>query len=97
LAGRGGEEAAELLSDRTIRQTGLFDAVKVGNLVEKLKATHNPSEVDSMALAGVLSTQIIHQQFIEDFPASCPSAIHPDLVVDRRTQTVSRCEGVTHG
>ena len=40
--------------------------------------------IDSMALAGILSSQIIYQQFVAGFPAySCP-ATRPDLLVDRR-------------
>lgn len=84
LAGNGGESSRELLSDEAVRRAGLFDAGKVRKLVTKLQTVENPSEVDSMALAGLLSSQIIHQQFVENFSVRSYLSIRPDLVVDRR-------------
>jgi len=93
LNGAGGELAMELLADSAVRRTAMFDSGKVGKLVEKLMASENPSEIDSMALAGILSTQIIHRQFVEDFSAREQDAIHPDTVIDRRVQSVSQRGG----
>jgi asparagine synthase (glutamine-hydrolysing) len=62
----------------------LFDAPKVSRLLRKIRTAPDLSEVDNMALAGVLSSQILHSQFIDDFPRSPARAVSFDLVVDRR-------------
>jgi asparagine synthase (glutamine-hydrolysing) len=54
----------ELLSERGILDTGLFDPVAVQKLTHKIKANQFVSEVDNMALAGILSTQILYHQYI---------------------------------
>jgi asparagine synthase (glutamine-hydrolysing) len=84
LAGTGRESTRELLTDDKVRRAGLFDAGKVGKLLTKLQTVDNPSEVDSMALAGILSSHIIHQQFVENFSARSHASIRPDLIVDQR-------------
>ena len=52
-------------------------------LVRKMQTVGQPGEIDNMALAGVLSTQILHQRFVQDSPPSLP-AVKPRLLVDRR-------------
>ena len=37
-----------------------------------------------MAVAGILSSQIIHKQFVEDFPVSADTTMNLDLIEDRR-------------
>ena len=54
----------EMFSDKAIQDYGYFDNIKVGKLKEKFKSGNNISEVDNMALAGILSTQLIHLMFI---------------------------------
>ncbi len=79
-----------LVSGQAIEEAGLFNANKVDRLVQRLEKTAEPSEVDNMALAGILSTQSIYHQFIRALPK--PRMITPKLVVDQRTgitQTVS--------
>lgn len=58
------EFVREMLSDSSIRSNGLFDADKVNSLVGKIETGQNFSEVDQMALAGVLSTQLLADRFI---------------------------------
>jgi asparagine synthase (glutamine-hydrolysing) len=82
------EYAQEMLAERSLKRAGLFDAGKVTKLLRKVEAAGSPSEVDSMALVGVLSSQLVYQQFVEDFPAKVVCSVSPDLVVDRRTKTV---------
>lgn len=84
LAGTSGETARELLSDGAVQRAAIFDAGKVGKLMAKLQTVENPGEIDSMALAGILSSQIIHQQFVEDFSARSHLTLRPDLIVDKR-------------
>lgn len=93
LSGASRESAMELLTNEALQRAALFDPGRVDKLLAKLQAVENPSEIDSMALAGILSSQIIHQQFIEDFPTRTQSTVHPDLMIDRRTQSASRCGG----
>jgi len=85
LSGRQRDSATEMLESGAIRRAGFFDAGKVSRLLEKLQAAKNPGEIDSMALAGVLSCQILHRQFVEDFATGSCSAVRPDMVVDKRS------------
>jgi len=82
------EYTHEALSETSLKRTGLFDPVKVTKLLRKLQALDAPSEVDSMALVGILSSQIIHQQFIEDFSSRSACTISPSLIVDHRTEAL---------
>jgi len=82
------EYTHEALSETSLKRTGLFDPVKVTKLLRKLQALDAPSEVDSMALVGILSSQIIHKQFIEDFSARSACPVSPSLIVDRRTEAL---------
>jgi asparagine synthase (glutamine-hydrolysing) len=67
----------ELLSPEAIRAAGYFYPQAVARLVKKAQGAHLLSERDNMALAGVLSTQLLHRQFIEDFPGRPIPAIAP--------------------
>jgi asparagine synthase (glutamine-hydrolysing) len=60
----------ELLSENNLKRTGYFDPRKVNGLIEKgLKMDRNLlSERENMALVGILSTQLLHNMFIENFP-----------------------------
>jgi asparagine synthase (glutamine-hydrolysing) len=54
----------ELLSSDSIRSFDSFDHEKVNKLLEKFRAGTNISEMDNMALAGILSTQLVNLLFI---------------------------------
>jgi hypothetical protein len=56
LAGASGEFAREMLTGGAMQRAALFDIGKVNKLLAKLQAVENPSEVDGMALAGILSS-----------------------------------------
>ncbi len=62
----------ELLSIKGIKATGLFKPGAVNQLVEKLNKGKRLGETDDMALAGVLSSQLVYQQFIQDFRMPLP-------------------------
>lgn len=55
----------DLLSSERIRRAGYFDASVVGRLVEKCRAGRAIGFGDNMALVGVISTMLLHEQFIE--------------------------------
>ena len=59
--------AQELLSERMIQEAGLFNPQAVAQLVCKAISGVQLSEVDEMAVAGILSTQLVYQQFVKDF------------------------------
>jgi asparagine synthase (glutamine-hydrolysing) len=48
----------------SINAFGIFDPVKVQTLISKIKNGENVSEIDQMAISGILSTQILYKLFI---------------------------------
>lgn len=56
----------ELLSVERVRRTGFFNPVAVQKLVAKARKGHAVSTKDNMALVGILSTQLLVEQFISD-------------------------------
>lgn len=54
----------ELLSPEEIKRTGFFKPDVAGRLVEKIESGSAIGETDEMALAGILSTQLVHHHFI---------------------------------
>ncbi len=58
------EYVKEMLSEQTIRDFGYFDAEKVSKLTGKLLQGAAATEVENMALAGIISTQLLHHFFI---------------------------------
>jgi asparagine synthase (glutamine-hydrolysing) len=54
----------ELLSTDSINSTGVFNSEKVNALIRNIKRQESASEVDQMAIAGILSTQLLHKNFI---------------------------------
>jgi len=60
------EYIQELLSENVLHKYGLFNPKKVTNFIDKIKNQDVISEVDQMAFAGILSTQLLHKMFIEE-------------------------------
>ncbi len=73
-----------ILGKTSLQAAGYFNAQKVRALTRKLSAQKNINEVDGMAIAGIVSTQIIHDQYIQNFPASVNPMPELDLIVDHR-------------
>ena len=61
---------AEMLSETSIKKAGCFDPVKVDRLAAKCRTNAGQllSERENMALVGILSTQLLDHQFIQNFP-----------------------------
>ena len=57
----------ELLSERSIKENDYFNGIAAMALIQKASNSGKLGEVDSMAVAGIISTQLIHQLFIKDF------------------------------
>ncbi len=86
------EFARELLSEPSIKDKGYFDPARVSRLMNKCSRQEGSllSERENMALVGILSTQLLDELFIKNFPpypieepedvklfgetASCPAA-----------------------
>ena len=61
------EYAQALLSEQQLRATGLFKPAAVKALIAQAQNSPTLSEVNQMALMGVLSTQMIESYFISDW------------------------------
>jgi asparagine synthase (glutamine-hydrolysing) len=69
----------ELLSNDSIARAGLFKPTAVDQLVRKLQQGAAIGETDDMALAGILSSQLVHRQFIEHFAKPAPLSERDDV------------------
>lgn len=77
----------ELLSERSLRGSGYFIPEAVGRLVQKAQSESRLSEVEEMALVGILSTQLVDRLFVQRDGFCDPDISMPRLkVVDRLPQ-----------
>jgi asparagine synthase (glutamine-hydrolysing) len=58
------EYVTDLLSERDINQTGMFSSHLVQKLLKKISNADLVTEMENMALAGVISSQLIYHQYI---------------------------------
>jgi asparagine synthase (glutamine-hydrolysing) len=77
--------AEDVLSDDYLHETNLFNAQKVKRLLQKFQTVRYTNEVDNMALAGIISSQIIFDQFIAHSPYETIDPVSPKLLIDRRS------------
>ncbi|HXR82916.1 MAG TPA: asparagine synthase (glutamine-hydrolyzing) [Hanamia sp.] len=57
---------SEILSENSINCFHLFNAQKVNSLINKVKLQKNVTEVDQMAITGILSAQLLQKMFAAD-------------------------------
>jgi asparagine synthase (glutamine-hydrolysing) len=76
----------DLLSEESLRASGLFNVAAVRQLVRKASSGMRLSEVEDMAVAGVLSTQLVHRQFVKAFTLAPVRRRDHIKVVDRVTR-----------
>ena len=69
-----------LLSEDALRESGLFNPLAVNQLVRKAQSGAQLSEVDDMAIAGVLSSQLVYQHFVKEFPSRLSTLMPSDRV-----------------
>jgi asparagine synthase (glutamine-hydrolysing) len=69
---------ADMLSAERIEQDGIFDARSVSALVAKFKSGRATGVKDNMALVGILSTQVLLQQFVHHKRG--PSRCYPTML-----------------
>jgi len=79
------ELTGQYLNRDSLKEYGLFDPEKVRLLINKLNKFEKASEVDNMALIGILSSQIIYNMFIKDFNPDYSGMRQFDVVFDMRT------------
>jgi asparagine synthase (glutamine-hydrolysing) len=58
------DNISEALSESCIKEFGIFDPKKVMTLQKKMETNNSNSEIDQMAIAGILSTQLLYKLFI---------------------------------
>lgn len=88
------EYLEELLSPSAIGGSGYFNPGAVGQLVAKLQQGLTLSETDDMALAGIISTQLMDRQFVSNFRSCGPlnEADDVKVVVEKEaTDEVQAC------
>ena len=88
LNGKAAQHTKEMLSEKSLKSTGLFDSNKVAKLLCKIHNTERTGEIDSMALVGILSSQIIYHQFIENFSVRTNSMSKVNLIIDKRSEAL---------
>jgi asparagine synthase (glutamine-hydrolysing) len=86
LAFAGGEAppyADEAMSEAAVARAGIFEPAAVAKQWPKCRAsaTGPVSNADTMAIVGVLSTQLLHAELVEKAPA--PRAVELTTLVDR--------------
>ena len=79
--GAGADYVRELLSPDAINRTGFFSQPAVSQLVHKIEGGSPISETDDMAVAGILSTQLLHRSFIESFNLPPPLGERDNLKI----------------
>ncbi len=55
----------DLLTKDSINNAGLFHYPSVEKLLKNMRSGKNISEMDNMALTGIISTQLLHKQFVK--------------------------------
>ncbi|MBN1414622.1 MAG: asparagine synthase (glutamine-hydrolyzing) [Bacteroidales bacterium] len=78
----------ELLSDRGLKETGLFNSKQVQKLVAKVKENKVVTEIDNMALAGILSTQLLYTQYISrrGYNPELPELLNCKTIIDHSSK-----------
>ena len=67
VGGKESDYVQELLGAAAVENAGYFDARRVSHLVKKVQSGRAIGAKDNMAFVGILSTQIWHQHFVEQF------------------------------
>ncbi len=68
---------SELLSPSRVAEAGVFRPEAVNRLVEKLRSGRATGTRDNMAVVAILSTQLLVDQFIQNFPGAARCAAAP--------------------
>lgn len=69
----------DMLSPAKLEATGYFNPLAVAKLDQKIERFGQLSESDDMALVGILSTQLVHEQFIANYQHQPPTNQQDDV------------------
>jgi len=75
-----------ILSEKVIEDTGVFNPAKVKLLIQKAERSQSLSELDNMAIAGIISTQLLHHHFVNYKKLSVPADYIFNTFIDKRTK-----------
>jgi asparagine synthase (glutamine-hydrolysing) len=64
LSSSAREYTLDLLSEHDIDQVGLFSSPSVQRLLDKVSTGEKATEMENMALSGIISSQLIYHQYI---------------------------------
>ena len=78
----------DLLSPEAVRASSIFHPDAVARLLHKCRTRARVSEGDDMALAGVLSTQLLHHLFVENFSPGRVQEVHPVRICRGKEQAL---------
>jgi asparagine synthase (glutamine-hydrolysing) len=77
---KSGSYVKELLSQDYVKHVGYFHEKKINRLLAKYQKSNVSSEIQDMAFLGILSTQLVYQQFIENFTFDI-KPVRPDKII----------------
>ena len=83
FSGESPEYLKELLSEEKINQFGFFRTDRVKHLLKKASSGHALSEMDDMAIAGILSTQLTEFLFCRSFQKRSEGIWPNTKIIDR--------------
>jgi asparagine synthase (glutamine-hydrolysing) len=67
------EYIRDILDETYIKKTGIFNAETVLPMIDKMKKSTRPTEIENMTLTGIISTHILHEKFIGKYHNSIPA------------------------
>jgi len=77
----------ELLGPSALKASGVFNASAVGHLLRKLEQGLSLGETDDMAVAGIVSTQLVHRQFVASLEKAAPLTERDGVKVCRQQRS----------
>ena len=81
----------DLLSPRALTETGIWDERRVDGLLRRCRAGRATGMRESMALIGVLSTQLWHREFVVRGTDHYPAETEPPRIrIDRSVQSATK-------
>ena len=81
----------ELLSPAALAETGIWDQSRVGGLLRRCRAGRATGMRESMALVGILSTQLWHEEFVGRGASHYPAEPEqPRIRIDRTIKSATK-------
>jgi asparagine synthase (glutamine-hydrolysing) len=74
------------LSENEIKKVGIFNPKKVKLLIQKAERLQSLSELDNMAIAAIISTQDLHNHFMNYKKLAIPKDFYFNTFIDKRNK-----------